>query len=343
MWITAQCHGGHLTSMKVCEGLKIIQEVAGHKQPQMIHGWLSLTSCWKKTQNLHKKSPQYVGPTPSDRRLESNLEENCSRTVASLWEWRQTFFFFGQNCCCRECMVMRFWTGSEKSFLAVETFFLSSSYKMLLSTVSVKLAMVRAYDKNRVMVTECQQDWVSQLSTTRSFSKIFCAARFFSNSSNQSCSQFTYASCISIDVSYFLIPIQSRHEPPDHDLIPDLEAPLGRQLVKWHELSGTSTKKVNWMYKVVQIWPGQTVTCLHTISPSHIWTTLYYKTCTNTGRQLEWRLFGERTRYPLYGRLCGLQDQSEWLRKILPSPGFDQWTIQPVVSSCTNRAVPARS
>ena len=30
-------------------------------------------------------------------------------------------------------------------------------------------------------------------------------------------------------------------------------------------------------YKVVQIWPGQTVTCLDTISPGHIWTTLYYK------------------------------------------------------------------
>jgi hypothetical protein len=29
-------------------------------------------------------------------------------------------------------------------------------------------------------------------------------------------------------------------------------------------------------YKVVQIWPGQTVTSLHTISPGHIWTTLYY-------------------------------------------------------------------
>jgi hypothetical protein len=28
-------------------------------------------------------------------------------------------------------------------------------------------------------------------------------------------------------------------------------------------------------YKVVQIWPGQTVTCLHTYSPGHIWTTLY--------------------------------------------------------------------
>jgi hypothetical protein len=29
------------------------------------------------------------------------------------------------------------------------------------------------------------------------------------------------------------------------------------------------------MYKVVQMWPGQTVTCLHTISPGHIWTTFY--------------------------------------------------------------------
>jgi hypothetical protein len=28
-------------------------------------------------------------------------------------------------------------------------------------------------------------------------------------------------------------------------------------------------------YKVVEIWPGQTVTCLHTNSPGHIWTTLY--------------------------------------------------------------------
>jgi hypothetical protein len=33
--------------------------------------------------------------------------------------------------------------------------------------------------------------------------------------------------------------------------------------------------KPPWKYKVVQIWPGQTVTCLHTNSPGHIWTTLY--------------------------------------------------------------------
>jgi hypothetical protein len=29
------------------------------------------------------------------------------------------------------------------------------------------------------------------------------------------------------------------------------------------------------LYKVIQIWPGQTVTCLHTNNPGHIWTTLY--------------------------------------------------------------------
>ena len=32
------------------------------------------------------------------------------------------------------------------------------------------------------------------------------------------------------------------------------------------------------LYKVVQIWPGQTVTCLHTNRPGHIWTTLYFLT-----------------------------------------------------------------
>ena len=33
---------------------------------------------------------------------------------------------------------------------------------------------------------------------------------------------------------------------------------------------------------MVQIWPGQTVTCLHTNSPGHIWTTLYIYQ-SNTG------------------------------------------------------------
>jgi hypothetical protein len=30
------------------------------------------------------------------------------------------------------------------------------------------------------------------------------------------------------------------------------------------------------LHKVVQIWPGQTVTCLHTNRPGHIWPTLYF-------------------------------------------------------------------
>jgi hypothetical protein len=34
-------------------------------------------------------------------------------------------------------------------------------------------------------------------------------------------------------------------------------------------------KQFQSMYKVVQIWPGQTVTSLHTLSPGHIWTTVY--------------------------------------------------------------------
>jgi hypothetical protein len=42
----------------------------------------------------------------------------------------------------------------------------------------------------------------------------------------------------------------------------------------------THVSGITWarLYKVVQIWPGQTVTCLHTNSPGHIWTTLYIRT-----------------------------------------------------------------
>ena len=59
-------------------------------------------------------------------------------------------------------------------------------------------------------------------------------------------------------------------------------------------------------YKVVQIWPGQTVTCLHTNRPGHIWTTLYIPACQNnishlnegklrylfprTGRRTSWKI-----------------------------------------------------
>jgi hypothetical protein len=36
----------------------------------------------------------------------------------------------------------------------------------------------------------------------------------------------------------------------------------------------TVSERAGNKYKVVHIWPGQTVTCLHTNSPGHIWTTL---------------------------------------------------------------------
>ena len=44
----------------------------------------------------------------------------------------------------------------------------------------------------------------------------------------------------------------------------------------WIVLQCLSCTSVPELYKVVQIWPGQTVTCLHTNRPGHIWTTLYF-------------------------------------------------------------------
>jgi hypothetical protein len=54
-------------------------------------------------------------------------------------------------------------------------------------------------------------------------------------------------------------------------------------------------------YKVVQIWPGQTVTCLHTISPGHIWTTLYL---VSTSYRNSWSLGfeGHKTRVIIYSK-----------------------------------------
>jgi hypothetical protein len=39
-----------------------------------------------------------------------------------------------------------------------------------------------------------------------------------------------------------------------------------------------------------------------------------------------------KTRCPLYRRLGGLQGRSGQVQKILPPPGFDPWTVQPVAS-----------
>jgi hypothetical protein len=46
----------------------------------------------------------------------------------------------------------------------------------------------------------------------------------------------------------------------------------------------------------------------------------------------------EKTRYPLYRRLGGLQGRSGQVRKISPPPGFDLLTVQPATSRYTNYA-----
>jgi hypothetical protein len=45
-----------------------------------------------------------------------------------------------------------------------------------------------------------------------------------------------------------------------------------------------------------------------------------------------------KTRYPLYRRLGGPQGLSVQVWKILPPPGFDPWTVQPIASCCTDCA-----
>ena len=42
------------------------------------------------------------------------------------------------------------------------------------------------------------------------------------------------------------------------------------------------------------------------------------------------------TQYLLYGRHNGPQGQSRQVQKILPPPGFNPQTVQPVASHCTN-------
>jgi hypothetical protein len=49
---------------------------------------------------------------------------------------------------------------------------------------------------------------------------------------------------------------------------------------------------------------------------------------------------GKETRYPLYRRIGGPQGRSGRLGKILPPPGFDPRTVQPVVSRYTDYAIP---
>jgi hypothetical protein len=48
-----------------------------------------------------------------------------------------------------------------------------------------------------------------------------------------------------------------------------------------------------------------------------------------------------KTRYPLYRRLGGFQGRSGRVRNILPAPGFDPWTVQPVAICYTDCAIAA--
>jgi hypothetical protein len=52
-------------------------------------------------------------------------------------------------------------------------------------------------------------------------------------------------------------------------------------------------------------------------------------------------LFPGKTPYALYRMLCGPQGRSGQVWKMLPLPGFDPWTVQPVASRYTDCAIPA--
>jgi hypothetical protein len=49
----------------------------------------------------------------------------------------------------------------------------------------------------------------------------------------------------------------------------------------------------------------------------------------------------EKTQYPSYRRLGGPQGRSGQVQKILPPPGLNPRTVQPVASNHTDRAIPA--
>jgi hypothetical protein len=47
-WITAQCHGEHVTSLNIRQVLQMIQEVAGHWQQQMTHWWFIINNPYEE-------------------------------------------------------------------------------------------------------------------------------------------------------------------------------------------------------------------------------------------------------------------------------------------------------
>ena len=60
-----------------------------------------------------------------------------------------------------------------------------------------------------------------------------------------------------------------------------------------------------------------------------------------SGRHAPATLLVGKTRYQLSRRLVGAQGRSGWAQNILPPPGFDPQTVQPVVSYYTDYAIPA--
>jgi hypothetical protein len=84
------------------------------------------------------------------------------------------------------------------------------------------------------------------------------------------------------------------------------------------------------MYKVVEIWPGQTVTCLHTNSPGHIWTTLYiFFLGTRYYTQYQNETAGRESLYTAHPKavISYQKELSRWITTILGARYAVSWAI----------------
>ena len=111
---------------------------------------------------------------------------------------------------------------------------------------------------------------------------VFQAGSFPQVSPSKPCMHFSYL-LYALPISVFLVwwpewyLIRStEHKALPYVLlsVPFLSRPSSAQISSLAPNSRTNSA-LN-IYKVVQISPGQTVNCLHTNRPGHIWTTLYY-------------------------------------------------------------------
>jgi hypothetical protein len=99
------------------------------------------------------------------------------------------------------------------------------------------------------------------------------------------------------------------------------------------------------MYKVVQIWPGQSMICLHTNRPGHIWTTLYIERNTDA-RSHNHSCCGKGNYYyvfwmcvcsliypacqahaPYYIVICGLSDCIVFFHVMSDNTIFGKWKL----------------